>query len=160
VSDRPAPFAFVIAPFTMAHYDPVFALWERSEGIGLSGADSRESIRVYLERNPGSSFVAGVGDEVAGAVLCGHDGRRGYIHHLAVDEGFRRRGVGTALIESCLAALREEGIQKCHVFVYRENAAGIGYWQRRGWAFRTDISLMSVDLVDVRDLGPGNHHPE
>lgn len=135
-----------VAPFTMSAYHAVLAIWERSEGIGLSGADAWDSIAAYLERNPGSSFVASVGGEPVGAVLCGHDGRRGYIHHLAVDGPFRGRGIGTALLDRCLASLRADGIQKCHLFVYHDNHSGIGYWRRRGWEFRTDIAVMSREL--------------
>jgi putative acetyltransferase len=144
VSDVSATVA--IRPFTMADYDVVLAIWERSEGIGLSGADSGASIQSFLERNPSSCFVAVVAGEAVGAVLGGHDGRRGYIYHLAVDMDFRRRGIGTALLDTCLAALRGAGIQKCHLFVYQDNVAGIEYWRRRGWEFRTDIAVMSIEL--------------
>ena len=104
-----------IRPFSMADYDAVFALWRQCEGIGLSQADSRDSIRHYLKRNPGMSFVASSGDVVVGAVLCGHDGRRGYIHHLAVHSDYRRRSLGRRLVEHCLQGLgaavaRFEGI--------------------------------------------------
>ena len=135
-----------IEPFTMTHYDQVYALWARCEGVGLSGADSRESIRRYLRRNPGMSFVAFAGETNVGAILSGHDGRRGYIHHLAVDETFRRRGIGRRLVSHCLRALQEEGIQKCHLFIFHENEDGISFWQDNGWTLREDIRVMSVHI--------------
>ena len=84
-----------IRPFAMPDYPAVIELWKRCEGIGLSAADEAAAIAAYLARNPGMSFVA-LTDEgrVAGAVLGGHDGRRGYIHHLAVDAACRRQGSG------------------------------------------------------------------
>ncbi len=86
-------------------YDKVLKLWKSSRGVGLSKADSRENIEKFLDRNPGFCFVSIMDDEVVGAILCGHDGRRGYIHHLTVDEPHRGRGLGTKLMNQCLMEL-------------------------------------------------------
>jgi hypothetical protein len=37
-----------IQPLDIEAYEEVLALWQKSEGVGLSGADSRENIRSYL----------------------------------------------------------------------------------------------------------------
>ncbi len=132
-----------IAPLFIERYDQVLALWQRSSGVGLSSADARENIAAYLERNPGMSFIACAGEDVVGAILGGHDGRRGYIHHLAVDDDYRRRGIGARLVDICLAALEEVGIQKCHLFVFHENLDGIAFWQAKSWTLREDILVMS-----------------
>ena len=124
-------------------YDAVLALWQEAEGIGLSAADGREAIGRYLLRNPGLSFTAWDGELLVGAVLCGHDGRRGFIHHLAVRESHRRQGIGQMLVERCLDELRKQGIDKCHLFVFAHNAAAIAFWQALGWTLRNDIAIMS-----------------
>lgn len=135
-----------IQTMTIADYDDALALWKGTEGLGLSAADSREAITRYLARNPGMSFVARSDDgTLAGAVLCGHDGRRGYLHHLAVRSDCRGLGLGRALAERCLEALRAEGIDKCHLFVKRANIAGQSFWQRIGWMER-NLVLMSRDI--------------
>ena len=121
-----------IRPLSLGVYDAVFGLWRQCEGIGLSKTDSRENIERYLERNPGMSFIAICGDAVVGAVLCGHDGRRGYIHHMAVAPKYRRRSLGRRLVERCLAALAREGLQKCHLFVMNHNHDGIAFWKSVG----------------------------
>jgi ribosomal protein S18 acetylase RimI-like enzyme len=127
-------------------YEDAFALWQVTEGIGLSEADSREAIARYLARNPGLSFVARAEDgTLAGAVLCGHDGRRGYLHHLAVRTGCRGQGLGRVLVDHCLAALQAEGIDKCHLFVKRNNPSGLEFWKKIGWSERSLI-LMSKDV--------------
>ena len=113
-----------IEPMTIDQYDEVFALWQESENVGLSGADEREHIESYLKRNPSMSFVAKNNGAIVGAVLCGHDGRRGYIHHLAVAETYQKRGIGRGLTERCLQSLKHVGIQKCHLFVYHTNTMG------------------------------------
>jgi ribosomal protein S18 acetylase RimI-like enzyme len=124
-------------------YDAVLALWRAAEGVGLSAADERAAIARYLERNPGLSFTAWEGELLVGAVLCGHDGRRGFVHHLAVAASHRRQGVGRMLVEHCLAGLRSQGIDKCHLFVYRANTAAQEFWQEIGWAQRHDLVIMS-----------------
>ena len=131
------------SPLTIDQYDEVVALWQASEGVGLSGADERENIRFYLERNPGMSFVATVDGRIIGTILCGHDGRRGFIHHLAVHQDYQRQGIASQLVQKSVAALQAIGIQKCHVFIFRLNKSGIAFWQANGWEIRQDIHIMS-----------------
>jgi len=137
---------YAIRPFTMADYAAAYALWQATEGIGLSSADRPEAIARYLQRNPGLSFVAYRGDVLIGAVLCGHDGRRGYLHHLAVAPEHRRRGIGRALVEHCLRALANEGIAKCHLFVLRQNEKAIHFWQHLQWVERVELVVFSKIL--------------
>ena len=133
-----------ISEMSIADYDEVVSLWQDAEGIGLhDDCDSRAGIANYLQRNPGLSFVAQENDRLIGAVLCGHDGRRGYLHHLAVAETHRAKGIGRQLVEQSLLSLAAIGITKCHVFVFADNAPGQAFWQRLGWIARTDLRIMS-----------------
>jgi ribosomal protein S18 acetylase RimI-like enzyme len=121
----------------------VHALWRRCEGIGLSDSDSREAIGAYLERNPGMSAVAREpGGRLVGAVLCGDDGRRGYLHHLAVSPDARGRGIGAALLARCFERLAARGIPKCNVFLLGDNAVGREFWLNAGWNPRRDLELL------------------
>ena len=133
-----------VAEFTIDAIEQVYSLWETCEGIGLSSADSQPNIRIYLERNPGLSLMAHDGPTVVGTILCGHDGRRGYIHHLAVQSAYRRQGIGRLLVDNSLAALQSCGIQKCHLFIFHDNASGIEFWERIGWTYRQDIGVVSL----------------
>ncbi len=135
-----------ISRFNISDYEEVYHLWQSCSGIGLSSADSAENIAAYLERNPGMSFIARAEQMIVGAILGGHDGRRGYIHHLAVRDDYRRQGIGKQLVEHCLNRLSEEGMQKCHLFIFHENYSGIAFWQDCGWTFRQDIRVMSAYL--------------
>jgi len=132
-----------IEPFHISDYEEVLALWKRSGGICIGSADSRASIGAYLERNPGMSYVARVGDGIVGAVLGGHDGRRGYIHHLAVADRWRRRGIAGQLVEECLVALKAAGMEKVHIFILTGNKSGLAFWKSVGWEHRTDIQVAS-----------------
>ena len=116
------------------------ALWRSCEGVGLNEGDTVEELTLFLERNPGLSFAAFADDKMVGAVLAGHDGRRGFLYHLAVDAGCRRQGLGQALAREALAALRRAGIVKCHVMVFRDNHAGHAFWSTMKWRKREDIA--------------------
>lgn len=131
---------------TIQDYDPVVALWQNSPGIALSEADSKENIAGFLQRNPGLAFVACDGETLVGAVLCGNDGRRGYLYHLAVARAYQRLGIGQALTQKVLASLKAAGIEKCHIFVIADNKEGLRFWQNTGWKKRDDIFLMSYEL--------------
>jgi N-acetylglutamate synthase len=132
-----------VLPFQPQDYEQVMALWQATEGITLREADSRDAILAYVARNPGLSFVARDGAVVAGAVLAGTDGRRGYLQHLAVAPSHRGRGVGRALAERVVEALSAAGIAKCHLMVRQENERAKAFWEHLGWTLREDISLMS-----------------
>jgi putative acetyltransferase len=143
-----ANMSTVIREMTIADYDIVYRLWENSEGIGLSDADSKEGIKRFLERNPGLSFVAFDGEQIVGAALCGHDGRRGYIHHLAVAQSHRRKGIGKSLVGRCMFALMQIGIAKCHLFVFDNNQESIKFWRKIGWTERVELMMMSQFLAE------------
>jgi N-acetylglutamate synthase len=133
-----------IVPFLPADYDEVMALWSSTEGLTLREADSRDAIERYLARNPCLSFIAREEGQLVGAVLAGTDGRRGYLQHLAVAPSHRSQGLGRALAERAVAALRAFGIAKCHLMVRQENAEARAFWEHVGWSERADITLMSV----------------
>jgi len=133
---------------TIEDYEAVYALWSASEGIGLSDADSKEGIKRFMQRNPGLSYIALDGDQVVGAALCGHDGRRGYIHHLAVVNSHRRQGIGRSLVSRCMFALMQIGISKCHLFVFDQNQGAIDFWNKVGWTQRVELMMMSQHLSD------------
>jgi ribosomal protein S18 acetylase RimI-like enzyme len=119
-------------------------LWESVDGVGRSNANSLESVLRFLERNPGLSFVATDNDVVVGAILCGHDGRRGFIHSLAVGVAHRRRGLGRTMVTRALAGLRQQGIEKCHLLVFNENSEGRAFWKAIGGEERTTLGLFSL----------------
>jgi putative acetyltransferase len=135
-----------IQEMTIRDYEEVITLWQSCEGIGLSNADSKESIARFLAANPQQCFVARCDSLLVGAVLCGNDTRRGYLYHLAVHPDHRGRGTGCMLMERCLLTLSRLGIQKCHIFVYKDNQKGIGFWQKADWVERTELIIMSRDI--------------
>jgi len=129
------PDGIRIRVFEPDDYAAACQLWARTPGIGLNESDGEEAVAKFLARNPGSSFVATAPDgALVGAVLCGHDGRRGYLHHLAVDEAHRGRGLARELVARCFARLASDGIPRCNIFVYEDNGSGTAFWLHGGWA--------------------------
>jgi N-acetylglutamate synthase len=129
----------------LSDYDACRAIWLSSPGVRLTAADSREAVAAFLQRNHGMSFVCLEGDEIIGAAMCGHDGRRGFLYHVAVKPEYWQLHIGTRLVEACLNKLRMEGVDKCHVFVVAENALGRAFWAS-SWKKREDIVIYSRDI--------------
>jgi ribosomal protein S18 acetylase RimI-like enzyme len=137
-----------VRPMVEEDIPAALALWQGLPGIGLRDADSPPAIARYLRRNPGCSFAAVADGELIGVSLAGHDGRRGYLHHVAVRPDRQKRGTGRRLVEACLAALKAEGIEKVNFWVKAGNADGLGFWNRLGGRERTDLVVVSIILVD------------
>lgn len=130
-----------VRPMTNDDRGAVLELWRSCEGVGLSEGDTLEGLATFLARNPGTSWVVLDEDAVVGAVLAGHDGRRGYLYHLAVLASHRHQGLGRMLVHRALHALSLIGIFKCHVMVFRDNAVGLKFWDHAGWRTRDDIVM-------------------
>ena len=141
------PGPITIRPFAPADYPAARALWEATEGVGLSAADDEAPILAFLARNPGLSLVASEGDTIVATILTGHDGRRGYIHHLVTAPSQRRTGLARKLVSEALAGLAREGIGKCHLFVFAENAAARAFWSAIGAEERHDLGLWSLTIA-------------
>ena len=139
-----------IRMMTIEDYDAVYALWMSCRNMGFNDKDdSREGIGKYLERNPSTCFVALEDGRIVGVILAGHDGRRGFIHHMAVAEAYRKRGIATALLDRSLSALREEGINKTALLVFRRNEAGNGFWEASGFTAREDVIYRNKALTEL-----------
>jgi putative acetyltransferase len=132
-------------------YDKVLDLWRKTPGVELNAADGKDEINFYLERNRNLSQVAEAGGEIIGAVLCGHDGRRGFIHHMAVSPDYRRQGIARKLADAALKGIKNAGIAKCHIFVLTDNEKAKIAWKSMGWKLRTDIVSFSYTIKKEED---------
>ena len=120
--------------FAMGDYEAAYRFWGGIAGLCLNESDTPRAIGVFLRRNPGFSAVALDGDGgVVGTVLCGHNGRAGSLHHLAVAPQRRGRGLGRRLVAYALARLAKAGVPRCNIFVYNDNYAGNRFWLEGGW---------------------------
>ena len=139
-----------IRAMEMQDYDQVWALWMNSKNMGFNNLDdSREGVERLLRRNPNTSFVAMDGDALAGVILAGQDGRRGYIYHMCVAEPYRRQGLGSGLVKRCLTALKAEGINKVALLVLNRNEAGNAFWEAQGFTVRNDVAYRNMALTEL-----------
>jgi ribosomal protein S18 acetylase RimI-like enzyme len=132
--------------FVMGDYDQAVALWNRIDTVEICEGDAPGEIAEYLKRNPRLSRVAEANGEIIGAALCGHDGRRGWIYHLAVAEEYRGQGVGKLLLDDCVRGLREAGLKRAIILVAGNNSAGHKFWLREGWEDIDDAIAMTKEL--------------
>ncbi len=130
---------------TPADHAALFALWRSVPGIQLRAEDEYEPFCRYLERNPGLSLLVEADGRPVASLLAGHDGRRGYLHHLVVAPAWRGRGLARALLAEVLARLAEQGVRKSHVFVLGAAPEALAFWRARGeWLARDDIEVFST----------------
>lgn len=135
----------------ISDYEPVYALWFNTPGIGvMSRDDSREGIEAFLERNPDTCFIALDGTDTVGVILCGHDGRRAYIYHLAVRSDCRGRGIGRSLVDAVISELDKLDINKVALVAFGSNDSGNMFWDRMGFVDRSDLRYRD------RQLNQGN----
>ena len=139
-----------IRKMTIQDYEKVYELWMSCKNMGFNDIDdSKEGIARFLERNPNTSFVGLENENLVGIILGGHDGRRGYIYHLSVNENFRKNGIGSSLVKNCLEAFKQEKISKVALLVFKYNEAGNSFWENQGFVLREDINYRNVALREL-----------
>lgn len=130
-----------IRVMTMEDYEKVYELWMSIKGFAMRSIDdSKEGVERFIHRNPNTSMVAVVQDQIVGAILCGHDGRRGSLYHVCVKEEYRKHGIGQKMVQECLAALKNEQISKVSLIAFESNEVGNRFWKSLGWTYRKDVN--------------------
>ena len=136
----------VTRDFSIDDYDAVLQLWQTVEGLEVAEGDDKEGVAQFVTRNPRLSRVAVDGSKVVGVAMCGQDGRRGYIYHVAVDLAYRRYGLGKRLVQECLDGLRQAGIVRAIILVADYNLGGAEFWKRAGWEDIPGAMPMGIDV--------------
>ncbi|SRR6266496_2055927 len=132
--------------FRIGDYDDALQLWHRVEGLEIAEGDDNEGIAQFLARNSELSRVALDGSTIVGVALCGHDGHRGHIYHLAIDPAYQGCGLGKRLLDECLDRLRKTGVKRVIIMVADDNQRGTKFWERCGWEKIPGAILMGIDL--------------
>jgi N-acetylglutamate synthase len=147
-SQRENAAAVRIAAMRVSDYRAALGLWRTCKGVSLHmrGADSAKAVDAYLRRNNGCSSVGFDGARLVGCVLAGHDGRRGFLHHLAVARQWRGRGIARALVQRSLDQLARAGIERAWVFVLTGNTTGQAFWRAAGWEPGTHIRMFRTEI--------------
>ena len=137
----------MIRAMKIEDYDGIYALWKKIKGFGIRSIDdSKIGVERFLKRNPTTSVVAVEDGKIVGSILCGHDGRRGCLYHVCVDEAYRRRGIGKAMVVQAMHALRDEKINKVSLIAFTKNDRGNAFWNTIGWTERKDLNYYDFTL--------------
>lgn len=138
---------FVIRTMTIADYSGVKNLWMSIKGFAIRSIDdSKEGVERFLKRNPETSVVAVADGKIVGSILCGHDGRRGCLYHVCVDEQYRMHGIGKSMVVFCMKALQKENISKVSLIAFTKNDVGNAFWRTIGWTKREDLNYYDFTL--------------
>lgn len=132
-------------PMTKEDCSEVLNFLTAVSGVRLhqTGEDTVDGLCTYLDRNPGFSFVAELDGQIIGTIWCGHDGRRGLIHHLAVGLPYRRQGIGKKLLRLAATQLRDSHIKKSFLFVLKENDIGEAFYRSLFWKEEDGVKIFA-----------------
>ena len=142
--------SYKIREMKESDYDNVYKLWTNIHGFALRSIDdSKEGVLRFLKRNPTTSVVAEADEKIVGAILCGHDGRRGCLYHVCVHEDYRKHGIGKSMAVACMRALQKEQINKVNIVAFKSNELGNHFWKEEGWTFREDLNYYDFTLNEA-----------
>ena len=138
---------FTLRVMQIEDYENIYKLWMTIDGFGIRSIDdSFDGVARFIKRNPTTSVVAEVDGNIVGAILCGHDGRRGCFYHVCVHKDYRKRCIGKAMAVFCMKALQEEDINKVSLIAFKSNVVGNAFWRSAGWTFREDLNYYDFTL--------------
>ena len=131
-----------IENFTMKNYDNIIGLW-RKAGISVGSTDSENEIKKMLTLNPNLFLIGKVNNKVIAVVMGGFDGRRGYVHHLAVDPLHQKKGYGKMIMDELINRFRKIGVHKIHLFIEKDNQDVVDFYKNLEWQIRDELIMMS-----------------
>ena len=124
---------YKIEEMTLGMLPRLIEFWQNIPGVWVGDDDSYEASKIYFKRNPHSNYVAVREGKIIGTCKCSHDGRRGYIHHVAVKKEFRKQGIAREMVDRCFEALKKESITKFRIFVLDDNLEALKFWKNIGF---------------------------
>ena len=137
----------MVRTMTIEDYEGVYGLWMSIKGFAMRSIDdSKAGVERFLKRNPDTSVVAVEDGKIVGAILCGHDGRRGCMYHVCVHADYRMKGIGREMVVFAMEALKREHISKISLIAFTANDVGNAFWNRIGWTKREDLNYYDFVL--------------
>jgi ribosomal protein S18 acetylase RimI-like enzyme len=130
----------VIGEATTGDAEAVTALW-RDCGLTRPWNDPHKDFALALASDASVVLVARAGEALAGSVMAGFDGHRGWVYYLAVAPAHRRAGLGRALMAAAEAWLEARGAPKVQLMVREDNDAAIGFYQALGLERQKVVTL-------------------
>jgi len=143
---------YLFTEFKAQYIPATLDFWLHTPGIGLGIGDEPESLAAFLVKNEGLSEVVLHSGQIIASLLCGTDGRRAYVYHVAVRPEYRGKALGRELVERCLARLKGRKLGKVHLFCFADNQAGLAFWDALHFENRSDVVVRSM-VIDQPSCG-------
>ena len=147
-SNSSLPDNLIMREFQLpSDYSQVINLWQNAgSGIHIRRSDEQNELAKKLQRDPDLVLVAELSGKIIGSVLGGFDGRRGMVYHLAVEAGFRKKGLGSLLMAELEKRMKEKGCIRYYLLVTKDNLEAIRFYENTGWE-NMDLLIYGKDLI-------------
>lgn len=147
MANSPRQAAWTIRPFRMADHQAVHDLWRGAgPGVNLRPSDTAPEVAKKLTRDPDLFLVAELQGAVMGVIMGAWDGRRGWLHHLAVAPSARRLGVASALVTEVEERLRAKGCLKVNLLMFDGNDGALALYEQLGYSRMDHIIALGKTL--------------
>jgi RimJ/RimL family protein N-acetyltransferase len=111
--------------------------WLIADSAWRTEAEERRYLKALRHYPDAAVFVAEAADELVGRLSLARDTHPASAHvadiGLMVAAGWRRRGVGSALLDQAAAWARREGVMKLELHVFPHNEPAIALYERFGF---------------------------
>lgn len=94
---------------------------------------SLDTLRQEFEHSLSKMFVCRKGDEVIGYICGWQVAEEIHLLKIAVLSGWRRQGLGSALMKKLLMTAREQGVTSVHLEVRVSNLPAIRFYEKHGF---------------------------
>ena len=142
-----------IRPYIESDEQAVVALWREVFGYKEARNDPAASIRRKLAVQRELFFVARIEGELAGTIMAGYDGHRGWLYAIAVHPDCRRTGLGSRLVRHAEQALASLGCMKINLQLLASNEATAAFYKSLGYTVEPRISMGKVFHENVSPHG-------
>ena len=137
--------SFLLTEMTIDDIKSVRYLWKKVD-FDLSYSDKPVEIQRMIDHNPDLCLVIKKNSRIIASLLGGFDGRRGWIHHLAVDPDFQNNNYGTLMMNEITKRFSQKGVVKLKIEILEDNKKVIDFYKSLGWELRSELTTMSLTL--------------
>lgn len=132
----------VIRNYRHEDYQQLLSLWTKLNITNKERGDTENSISKTL-LNGGKLLILEENNKLIGTVWITNDGRRLYLHHLAVDPQFQGRGLGRLLVEESLKFAKNINMQ-IKLEVLSDNKKLIDLYEKCGFKYLGDYDIYII----------------
>ncbi len=145
---KPDHSHILISPMKFTDIPALQKLW-KEVGFEFCYSDQHQEVEKMITQNPSLCLTLTSKEQIIGGVLGGFDGRRGWIHHLAIHPDYQKQGFGKLLMEEITDQFKALGVVKLKLEILKSNQTVIDFYQALGWDIRSDLTTMSHTLKSL-----------